>query len=73
MASKRPKGLGYQGRKLWDSVVAEFDLDAEPDKLRILFDACKLADVIDQLEKRDRQPISVIAALRAAPAPTLGN
>lgn len=29
-ASNRPKGLGYQGRKLWDSVVAEFELDSEP-------------------------------------------
>lgn len=65
MASKRPKGLGYQARKLWDSVIAEFDLDTEPDKLRILFDACKLADVIDQLEKgMAGEPLTVLGSAR---------
>lgn len=63
MASKRPKGLGYQGRKLRDSVVAEFELDSEPDKLRILFDACKLADAVDQLEKgMAGEPLSAVPA-----------
>jgi hypothetical protein len=46
-----PRGLGTEGQKLWRGVVDEFDLRAEPHKLRILFDACKTADVIDRLDK----------------------
>jgi hypothetical protein len=46
-----PKGLEYQGQKLWKSVIAEFELGQEPHKLRVLFDACKLADQIDRLDK----------------------
>ena len=48
---RMPKGLGYQGQKLWTSINEEFDFTGEPAKLRILFDACKTADVIDQLDK----------------------
>lgn len=50
-AARMPKGLGYQGQKLWKSIVEEFDIVAEPHKLRILFDACKMADAIDRLDK----------------------
>ncbi len=48
---RMPKGLGYQGQKLWKSITEEFDLDSEPDKLRILYDACKMADAVDRLDK----------------------
>ncbi|WP_231997449.1 hypothetical protein [Mycobacterium sp. 1245111.1] len=65
MAPKMPHGLGYQGRKLWQSVVAEFDLDAEPHKRRILFDAAKTADLIDRLEKEMAgQPTTVLGSAR---------
>ncbi|MGQ9348818.1 hypothetical protein [Mycolicibacterium gilvum] len=58
MAPKRPKGLGYQGQKLWKTINDEFDLDYEPAKQRILFDACKMADAIDRLDKEaDRAPL----------------
>lgn len=53
MAARRPKmpsGLGTEGRKLWREIVGEFDVNEEPHKRRILFDACKTADLIDQLE-----------------------
>lgn len=46
-----PKGLGYQGQKLWKSIVEEFDIEAEPHKLRLLYDAAKVADTIATLEK----------------------
>lgn len=49
--ARMPKGLGYQGAKLWAAVTAEFDLDNEPHKLRVLFDAAKMADAIDRLDK----------------------
>lgn len=32
---RMPSGLGYQGKKLWKSITEEFDLAAEPHKLRI--------------------------------------
>jgi hypothetical protein len=58
-----PHGLGYQGRKLWQSVVSEFDLDAEPHKRRILFDAARTADLIDKLEKgMAGEPLTVLGS-----------
>ncbi|SUA04012.1 Uncharacterised protein [Mycolicibacterium fortuitum] len=61
-----PKGMGYQGKKLWQSVTAEFgDLEEEPDKLRILYDACKTADLVDELEKgRAGEPLMVLGSAR---------
>lgn len=53
MAVRRPKtpdGLGTEGRKLWRETVTAFDFTEEPYKRRILFDACKTADLIDQLD-----------------------
>nr|WP_249338217.1 hypothetical protein [Tsukamurella paurometabola] len=49
--TRTPKGLAYEGKKLWRAITDEFDLDDSPDKLRILTDACKIADVIDRLDK----------------------
>lgn len=55
-----PKGLGYQGQKLWKDVTAEFDVSADPHKRRILFDAAKTADLIDRLEKESaKQSLTV--------------
>lgn len=65
MAATMPKGLGYQGQKLWKSIVNEFDLAVEPHKLRMLFDACKTADLIDQLEKgMAGEPLTVLGSAR---------
>jgi hypothetical protein len=53
-----PKGLDYQGQKLWKAVTDEFDLLAEPHKARLLFDCCKLADAIDRMDKEaDKAPL----------------
>ena len=58
--TRKPKGLGYQGGKLWDAVTSEFILGSEPHKLRILFDASKMADSIDAMEKAMQgQPMTV--------------
>jgi hypothetical protein len=51
MTIRMPKGLAYQGQKLWKAITADFDLTGEPGKIRILEDACKLADSIDAMEK----------------------
>lgn len=48
MAKKAPKGLAAGGRTLWNGVVKSFEL--RPDELRILEDACREADLVDQLE-----------------------
>lgn len=45
-----PNGLGTEGSKLWKGIVGEFDLSREPHKLRILSDACRLADQIKRLD-----------------------
>ncbi|MGJ6125978.1 hypothetical protein QN239_25715 [Mycolicibacterium sp. Y3] len=56
-----PHGLNYQGQKLWQSITASFGkLEDDPDKRRILEDACRTADIIDDLEKGRRgQPLIV--------------
>lgn len=62
MASKpaMPRGLGTEGQKLWKGVVAQFNLSLEPHKRRILFDACKTADVIKRLDNASRKaPLTV--------------
>jgi hypothetical protein len=57
---KPPGNLQAPGRKLWRSIVAEFDFDNEPAKQRILADACRVADVIAELdEAADEAPLMV--------------
>jgi hypothetical protein len=62
MASKprMPRGLGIEGKRLWETVTGEFSLAAEPHKLRILFDACKTADLIKRLDDiAAKSPVTV--------------
>lgn len=44
-----PSGLGKGGRKLWNSVKSKSYV-LRPDEVRVLEDACREADLIDQLE-----------------------
>lgn len=48
---RRPAGLKKQGRALWRQITAEFDLENEPDRLELLFQACKTADQIAELDE----------------------
>ncbi|MGL6235695.1 MAG: hypothetical protein ACRC20_10150 [Segniliparus sp.] len=48
---RAPHGLKTEGQRLWRAVVAEFDLSFEPHKQRILFDACKTADLVQRLDE----------------------
>lgn len=53
MSERRPKtpaGLDTEGAKLWREIVGTFDVIEEPHKRRILFDACKTADLIERLD-----------------------
>jgi hypothetical protein len=55
-----PRGLGTEGQKLWKSVCDEFDLELEPHKRRILFDACKTADDLKRLDAAAaKEPLTV--------------
>jgi hypothetical protein len=55
-----PHGLGPEGKKLWESIVGQFDLSVEPHKRRILFDACKTADVLKRMDDAARDaPLTV--------------
>ncbi len=46
---RRPDGFGAAGVKLWKSISGSYQLRA--DEVRVLEDACRLADVVRQLEK----------------------
>lgn len=46
-----PAGLQAQGKALWRRITSEFDLSADPDKAELLFQACKVADQIAELDE----------------------
>jgi hypothetical protein len=48
---RKPARLQAQGRTLWKKVTGEFDLENEPDRLELLFQACKTADQIAELDE----------------------
>lgn len=57
---RSPAGLHAHGKRLWRTVTAEFDLEAEPHKLQILSQACRVTDVIAELdEAADEAPLTV--------------
>ena len=55
-----PRGLENEGQKLWTAVVGAFEMTtADPDKLRVLFDACKTADRPERLDRAAKAPLTV--------------
>ena len=55
-----PAHLQKDGRRLWRSVTGEFDIENDPHKLQILQQACKVADVIAELDDAaDEAPLTV--------------
>lgn len=57
---RAPSGLKQAGRRLWRDVTAEFDLQQEPHKRRLLEDACRVTDTIAELERAMAdEPLSV--------------
>lgn len=42
--------FGDAGTQLWDSVVEVFDFEDEPGKVHLLEQACRVADIIDELD-----------------------
>jgi hypothetical protein len=47
---RTPAGLDAAGKKLFKDVTGTFDFEEEPDKLTLLVQACKVADVIAELD-----------------------
>ncbi|PBA69940.1 hypothetical protein [Mycobacterium avium] len=57
---RSPAGLGAAGRRLWRSTVEVFDFTDEPHKVQILAQACRVADVVAELdEAADEAPLTV--------------
>lgn len=54
-----PAGLGAQGKTLWKSVVADFELT--PAESRLLAQACRAADELDRLTAELDQAPTVVA------------
>lgn len=48
---RAPAGLGPAGGRLWRSVDAVFDFNDEPHKVQILVQACRVADVVDEMDE----------------------
>lgn len=46
-----PAGLDKPGKALWRRITSEFDLSSDPDKAELLFQACKVADQIAELDE----------------------
>ena len=46
-----PAGLQKPGKALWRRITSEFDLQNDPDKAELLFQACKTADQIAELDE----------------------
>ncbi len=57
---RTPAGLGAAGGKLWRSTVEVFDFTDEPHKVQILTQACRVADIVAELdEAADEAPLTV--------------
>lgn len=46
-----PAGLQKPGKALWRRITSAFDLREDPDKAELLFQACKTADQIAELDE----------------------
>ena len=57
---RSPAGLGDAGRKLWRSIDDVFDFTEEPGKVQMLTQACRVADVIAEMDDAaDEAPLTV--------------
>ncbi|MFY1582873.1 hypothetical protein ACN267_32135 [Micromonospora sp. WMMD734] len=66
---RAPSGLRAPGRRLWESVTGDYDLDEH--ELALLVEAVRTVDLLDELERRVRSDGAVIDSpqgLKAHPA-----
>lgn len=67
--AKAPVGLRLGGRRLWNQVMDDFELDEH--ERAVLLQACRIADVLDRLQKVIDEGEVVVASpqgLKANPA-----
>jgi hypothetical protein len=48
---RSPAGLQAEGKRLWRSIDAVFDLETEPHKVQVLTQACRVVDQIAELDE----------------------
>ena len=68
-APKPPTGTGTAGRRLWQSVVSDFEMDEH--ELAVLTEATRTVDVLDELDAAVRAEGAIVAGpqgSRANPA-----
>jgi hypothetical protein len=60
MANRMPSGLQTAGKKLFKAITTTFDFEDEPGKVQLLTQACKVADIIAELDDHaDQAPLTV--------------
>lgn len=57
---KAPRGLRAPGRRLWDSVLDEYEL--EEHELALLVEAVRTVDLLEQLDARVRKEGPIVAS-----------
>lgn len=70
-----PAGLDAAGKRLWKSVVDVFDLDDEPHKVQVLAQACRVADIIAELDEHAAEAPLTVKGSQGQPViqPTLSE
>jgi hypothetical protein len=48
---RAPSGLKAEGKRLWRSILTAYDFEGCPEKLIVLENAARTADVVDRLQK----------------------
>lgn len=68
-----PTRLGPKSRKIWHSVVDDYDLSAA--EARVLEDACREVDLIERMELEQRDaPLTARGSMgQPVPAPLIGE
>jgi hypothetical protein len=57
---RAPTGLDAAGKRLWKSITDVFDFTEEPGKVQLLAQACRVADIVAELdEAADMAPLTV--------------
>ena len=62
---RKPRALGTAGSRLWESVNDAYALDDYPEKLEALEHACRVSDMVAQLDREAaKQPLIVLGSAR---------
>lgn len=69
----KPRGLGKAGSNLWDDIASDYALN--PDRVRMLHDACLEADIVDRVQAElDTSPLQVKGSMgQLVPSPLLSE